>query len=118
MRKERTSLLGTSTFALHVESYNEGQMQGMVDGPLLSEPIVFKSLPQLILMLDSLMDDDLQAPLTLSRSSSFMPLLELEVLFRQHYSWQGNIRRLDNDRTIAFRSVLELIVALDNLLSE
>lgn len=118
MRRMRTTPLGATTFSIRVDSYENGLMQGMVDGALLQQPREFKSMPQLFMMLDELMDDEgAVAPLS-KRDSSFLPTLELEILFRQHHSWQGRVRRLDEKRELSFRSALELIIDLDLLLGE
>lgn len=116
MRQNRSTPLGATTFAIRVDSYEEGQMQGAIDGALFSGPTEFKSLPQLIIMLDELMDEGRLATRSALLDPMFIPTLELEIRFRQHHSWQGVIRRLDDAHELAFRSVLELIVTIELLL--
>ena len=41
----------------------------------------------------------------------------LRILFRQNASWQGSIRWLEEKQEQHFRSVLELIILMDNALS-
>lgn len=42
----------------------------------------------------------------------------IRVQHRQHSSWQGRVTHLDNNRTVYFRSVLELIKIIDGTLDE
>lgn len=116
MRNVRMTPLGATTFAVRVDSYDQGAMTGAVDSVLLSEPFEFNSTAQMVLQLDELMDAE-DLPMAQAKgSSSFASTLELEVLFRQHHSWQGRVRMHDGNQEVAFRSVLELLVALDMLL--
>ena len=41
---------------------------------------------------------------------------ELQILFRQHTSWQGLILWKEQDREESFRSVLELVLLMDSAL--
>ncbi|MBR4934676.1 MAG: hypothetical protein IKZ01_02260, partial [Anaerotignum sp.] len=41
---------------------------------------------------------------------------ELEIIFRQNASWQGNIVYVEQNLSSAFRSVLELFTLLDSVL--
>ena len=41
---------------------------------------------------------------------------ELQILFRQHSSWQGIVLWQDRNREQSFRSVLELILLMDSAL--
>ncbi len=42
----------------------------------------------------------------------------IRVQHRQHSSWQGKVTYLDEDKTVYFRSVLELIKIIDGVLGE
>ncbi len=42
----------------------------------------------------------------------------IRVSHRQHSSWQGRVTYLDEDKTVYFRSVLELIKIIDGTLDE
>ena len=44
--------------------------------------------------------------------------LRIQVLFREHYSWQGRIVWEEKRKEAVFRSVLELIQILDEILAE
>lgn len=43
---------------------------------------------------------------------------EVQILFRQHTSWQGILLWLDEHRQQSFRSVLELILLMDSALRD
>lgn len=43
---------------------------------------------------------------------------ELQVLFRQHSSWQGLVRWKDRQEEESFRSVLELVLLMDSALRD
>ena len=45
-----------------------------------------------------------------------MATLRIQVLFREHYSWQGCILWEEQQKEATFRSVLELIQLLDEIL--
>ncbi len=42
----------------------------------------------------------------------------IRVQHRQHSSWQGRVTHMENDRTVYFRSALELIKIIDGTLDE
>ena len=42
----------------------------------------------------------------------------IRVQHRQHSSWQGRVTYLEEDRTVYFRSALELIKIIDGTLDE
>ena len=43
---------------------------------------------------------------------------EIEILFRQNYSWQGKLRYLRTGQEAVFRSVLELLIQLETALAQ
>ena len=58
--------------------------------------------------------------ITTADFSNTFPLatFELEIIFRQNASWQGNLVYAEQNLTSSFRSVLELLTLLDSVLSE
>ena len=46
------------------------------------------------------------------------PDVELEILFRQNYSWQGRFRRPGDPGVTTFHSVLELLILLETALEQ
>ena len=42
---------------------------------------------------------------------------EIEIIFRQNYSWQGKLRCVKDNTEAVFRSVLELLIQLETALA-
>lgn len=118
MRDVRMTPLGATTFAVRVDSYDQGAMTGVVDSVLLSEPLEFNSTAQLVLQLDELLDNEGPSIVKAESGSSFVSTFELDILFRRHHSWQGRIRLIQGGREATFKSVLELIGALEMMLGD
>lgn len=114
----------TNDAILFVESYHGGEMTGKLLHPKLQGPAEFQSLPQLLMMLDEL----LQQEKGLVHSFAFTPTgleelqriatLRVQVLLREHHSWQGRILWEEKQKEAVFRSVLELIQIMDEILGE
>ena len=51
-----------------------------------------------------------------NQNSGTLATLSLRILFRQNASWQGSVTWLEGNQEIFFRSVLELLVLMDNVL--
>jgi hypothetical protein len=91
----------------------------------------FESLAQLLFSMDALFDDigspqRTMAPRGLVREcleakeagmeEKALATFRIDVLFRQNASWQGNLVWLEQKEEIQFRSVLELIMIMDEAL--
>lgn len=117
-----------------VDSYNEGILKGWFFTPH-QEVEHFSSLSQFLYKMDNLLDQ-LQSPqayTTLRRFSEppfdntlpdIVPpkgaaaTFDLQILFRQHTSWQGTLVWREKRAEHSFRSVLELILLLDSALRD
>ena len=108
-----------------VDSYEDGILQGRLYSPL-REMERFSSLTQFLLKMETLLD--LQQTARRSDNEQLirnrMPerrgskaTFELQILFRYHTSWQGVLRRVGENVQYQFRSVLELVVLLDDALN-
>lgn len=117
-----------------IDSYPDGILQGRFYGPGRGEQ-PFRSLSQLLVMMEDMLEQN-NAPQsdtchrcfsTLVQQSSSDPprgsirrgaraTFELQILFRQHTSWQGIILWQERHREQRFRSVLELILLMDSAL--
>lgn len=92
----------------------DGQITGTVYGPGAERGLPFASLSRMVLQLEELMDTRGEAwepwapPEDISRKA-----MELEVLFRQNYSWQGRLRMPRIGKDAVFRSVLELLLIIE-----
>ena len=52
-----------------------------------------------------------------NQKNGALATLSIRILFRQNASWQGSILWQEGNQEIFFRSVLELLVLMDNVLS-
>ena len=122
---------GNRKIILCIDSYEQGVLRGRFLGqPWGSLP--FQSLSQLLISLDQLLEE----PQSDTIPRRFSPLLaqnirdpyqnlpirgtlatfELQILFRQHTSWQGILFWQEQQKQQPFRSVLELVLLLDSAL--
>lgn len=119
-----------------LDSYEKGVPEGRIYSPQL-EMETFESLSQFLIKMEALLDE-LQQPQSYTATRSFStvaePLdsrispfhvrkgqratFEVQVIFRQHTSWQGVITWLDRHLEQSFRSVLELVLLMDSALRE
>ena len=118
-----------------VDSYQDGVLVGRLYNPVSKEPRHFRSATQFLLQMEDLLDQ-LQFPQPFRASRSFgeprKPATEaapstpsptgkqatfvLKVFFRQNTSWQGSVTWKEADLDQNFRSVLELLLLLDDAL--
>lgn len=105
-----------------VIDYTDGQMSGILRHPRLEEPLPLYSLSQLILELDSLLDleecPDSPLPLVrpIPKEECAIATFQIQVLFRECYTWQGRLVWKERNEEASFRSVLELMQLLDEIL--
>lgn len=106
-----------------VFSYNNGRMEGYLQHPRLESRACVRSLAELFLILNSLLDMENcpNRPLPLipvESNGDHMAVFRIQVLFREHHTWQGRLVWEDEKREAVFRSVLELIQLMDEILGE
>lgn len=120
MRQPHIATPGTETFLVRVDSIDNGNMTGVFDSVSMKGPSSFKSLSNLIIMVDNLLDQQEEAlsPTIRQIDTAFVPTLELDVLFRQNHSWQGVVRWDSGQKHATFKSVLELLVILEMVLGD
>lgn len=107
-----------------VDSYDERILQGRIHTPQ-NETHIFSSLAQLLLIIENGLDEsEASAPAHAFPGGETVPLrkgrratFELQVLFRQHSSWQGILKWREKKLEQSFRSALELILLMDSALS-
>ena len=120
------------TTTLCIDSYENGVPKGRFYNPYLKGGQVIESMTQFLLEMESaLVDMDFPKAYTVTRT--FAPPGEcgaplavtenhkgaagtflLRILFRQNASWQGSITWIEGNQEEYYRSVLELIVLIDN----
>jgi len=122
------------TTTVCIDSYESGVLRGRFYNPYLSGGKTFSSMTQFLLEMEKALDAmDFPKAFTATRTfaptpdiSSGLPDVEyhsgteatfvIRVLFRQNASWQGSVTWLEGQQEQSFRSVLELILLMDNAL--
>ena len=117
-----------------LDSYHKGVPRGWIQ-TAGREADPFESLSQFLLKLESLLDER-NMPQSYTTPRTFLPVaeeaernlvplssrkgakatFELQIVFRQHTSWQGVVTWLDQNAEQSFRSVLELVMLMDSAL--
>lgn len=109
-----------------VKSYHNGTMDGRLQHPWLDRTQELQSLSQMVLLLNTLLD--LEGcpghPLPLVHaapqegSGEDIAVFRIQVLFREHGTWQGRLVWQDENKETVFHSVIELLELLDDILAE
>lgn len=117
-----------------VDDYDNGVLRGRFYNAC-HDVSSFESLSQFLIRMEELLEES-QTPQSYTSHRTFSAILrpddedalpsalrkgakatfELQVLFRQHSSWQGVIVWKDENAEQSFRSVLELVVLMDSAL--
>lgn len=107
-----------------VLSYQNGILEGYLQHPRLEKKEKLISVSQLVLLLDSLLDleGSLNSPLPLVAreclGSENAAVFKIQILFREHYTWQGRLIWKNENQEFVFHSAIELIQLLDEILAE
>ena len=119
-----------------VDDYDNGILQGRFYNAF-HDANRFESLSQFLIRMEALLEES-QAPQAYTSHRTFSQILkpddgsapptpvrkgmkatfELQVLFRQHSSWQGILIWKERGAEQSFRSVLELVMLLDSALRD
>lgn len=129
------------TTIIKVYSYQNKNIRGVICNPFFEKDIIFENMMQMITIVERISDSlvfpqkamqlrqfsDTNQPAVdksfdFEVSSDFNTLLpiatfELEILFRQNASWQGTLVYAEQNLSSSFRSVLELLILMDSVLS-
>lgn len=107
-----------------VRSYKSGIVEGCLQHPRLDKNEEIQSLSQMVLLLNSLLDLENcpNRPLPLVRpeyaNMEAVSVFRIQILFREHYTWQGKLVWQNENQEVVFHSVIELIQLLDEILAE
>lgn len=115
-----------------VDSYNDRIFRGRFYNPQRRMES-FSSLTQFLVSMEKLLDEMQVSSAPIKAPASALPLpsdeensppirkgaratFELQVLFRQHTSWQGILKWREKNVEHSFRSALELVLLMDDAL--
>lgn len=107
-----------------VLSYRSGIMDGYLQHPRLDGKEKIESLSQMVLLLNSLLDLenclDQPLPLILPECTGVksQAVFRVQILFREHYTWQGRLIWQNEKQEYVFHSAIELIQLVDEILGE
>lgn len=107
-----------------VLSYRSGIMDGYLQHPRLDGKEKIESLSQMVLLLNSLLDlencMDQPLPLILPECTGVksQAVFRVQILFREHYTWQGRLIWQNEKQEYVFHSAIELIQLVDEILGE
>lgn len=124
MLREKMTPCQSREALITVLSYRDGIMDGCLQHPRLDGKMKIQSLSQLILTLNSLLDlEDCPGnplPFVMSRGQDkgHMAVLRIQVLFREHCTWQGKLIWQDQEVETVFHSCIELMQLIDEILAE
>lgn len=127
----------SGSFIVCIDSYDNRILNGRFYPSSNDEQFPFNSTMEFLKCLESKLDSA-QYPQSFCSGRAFQPnqlpseatlqpsaprcngriaTFSLKILFRQNASWQGSLCWLENDQEVVFRSVLELLLLIDNALS-
>lgn len=115
MREVRSVPQGKAAFALYLRKEQDGNIRGSFLQENGGKPVPFTSLSRMVLLMEDAMDVPQEEG---EQQIAQTPDLEVEVLFRQNSTWQGVLRRPGSREGQNFRSVLELLMLLENAMAE
>ena len=105
-------------------SYENGVMTGCLQHPRLDEKEELKSLSQMVMLLNGLMDLE-NCPKSVSpfiqpehNGNGEGEIFRIQILFREHYTWQGKLIWQNENQEFVFHSVIELLQLFDEILAE
>lgn len=115
---------GSREAVVTVISYENGIMSGYLQHPRLDQKEKLQSLSQMLLLLNSLMDmENCPNPPPPFVHSEYgggeeKEVFRIQILFREHYTLQGKLVWRNEGKEYVFRSAMELLQLLDEILAE
>lgn len=106
-----------------VLSYCNGVMDGYLQHPRLGGKEKLYSLSQMVLLLGSLLDlegcpgNPLPFVSPVCDDPGSIAVFRIQVLFREHYTWQGKLIWQEKSQEAVFQSGIELIRLFDEILA-
>ena len=106
-----------------VLSYCDGILDGYLRHPRLVHEAKLQSLSQLVLLLNSLLDleDCPKSPLPFiapaQEGREGIAVFRIQILFREHHTWQGKLIWQNENVEVVFHSGIELLQLFDEILA-
>lgn len=122
--QEQMVYCGSREVVVKILSYDNGILTGYLQHPWLNGRKKIQSLSQMVLLLDSLIDlehcPNPPPPFVLPEydGEEGKEVFRIQILFREHYTMQGKLIWQNEKREFIFRSVMELLQLLDEILAE
>lgn len=119
--------VGKNEFVVAVDS-TQNSMSGRIYHRSLVEGVLFNGVPELALCVEDVLDS-MNEPNSSSESQPFVSAgslerehgaiatFRMEVMFRQHCSWQGKVSWLEKGMDANFRSFLDLVLLMYDILA-
>ena len=122
-------------YVVCVDSYENKVLSGRIYNVRHDSSIVFKSTVDMLLKLETFLDEakliqSYAAKRVFTPNTTSTPMIStgsveegklatfsLKLMFRQNVSWQGSVLWCEGNSEETFRSVLELLLLMDNALS-
>lgn len=124
MLREKMIPCNSREAIITVKSYKDGILDGCLQHPRLPKAEEIKSLSQALLLLNNLVDLEScpNRPLPLVSPEINLEkdqaVFRIQILFREHYTWQGKLIWQNEDREVIFHSAMELMQLLDEILAD
>lgn len=124
MLREKMVPCNSREAIVRVSSYKDGIMSGTLQHPRLEKAEEIKTLSQMLLLLNSLIDlescPDRPLPFVSSEINveKKCAVFRIQILFREHYTWQGKLIWENENREVIFHSAMELMLLLDEILAD
>ena len=113
----------TTDIVLHVKDYKDGMINGWLSHARQDGLIEIKSIPQFLFAVEEFLSQD-NTPLRYPAfkvpvlPDASVATLRIQILFREHRTWQGCLVWEEQQLEASFMSVLELIEIIDEILGE
>lgn len=118
MKEIRSVPAGRGLLALYLDKKDKTGFSGQARAEAIGVAFRFSSLSSLAVLAEQLLDLPEEALPEAVPAPTGNSDFEVEILFRQGYSWQGRFHRTGDSQWENFHSVLELMTYLESALAE
>lgn len=116
---------GSREAIVTVLSYQSGNLTGYLQHPVLEGTKKINSLSELVLVLNQLLDmedspvgDQLPLVYPECEADGEKTVFRIDVLFRDHHTWQGRLIWETEQREAVFKSAIDLMLLMDEILEK